>query len=78
MDEKGSEKTKTPMITAVIGSKAPKTDVSVDPILLTASTNVIIDTMVGISASNVMLRTQDTSFTGNHWNEPVNKQNRRR
>lgn len=66
IEEKGSENTTTPIITAVMGSNAPKTEVRVDPILLTASTKVIIDTMVGIKANNVIFRTHEVSFTGNH------------
>lgn len=66
IEVKGSAKTKTPINTAVIGSKAPKTEVRVDPIRLTASTKVIIDTIVGINANSVILITQEVSLTGNH------------
>ena len=48
---KGSPKTATPMTTAVSGSKAPKTEVSVGPMRLMACTSVMFDTAVAGSAT---------------------------
>ena len=51
----GSPKTSTPTKTAVTGSIAPNTAVSVPPILWTASTRVIFEMTVGTIARSIRL-----------------------
>lgn len=63
---KGSLNTHIPIITAVSGSKAPSTEVNVEPIFLTALTKATVDTIVGIIAKDIILITEDVSCNGNH------------
>ena len=54
-----SPKTTTPMTIAVSGSIAPRTEVSVEPILLIARTSARFDTSVGRKASSRRLTSAD-------------------
>ena len=49
-----SPKRKMPTHTAVTGSIAPNTEVSVEPMLFTALTSARLETTVGINASKIM------------------------
>ena len=49
---KGSPNIKIPTQTAVTGSMAPSTEVSVEPMLFTACTNARLEITVGINASS--------------------------
>ena len=61
---KGSLKTNIPTHTAVIGSTAPNTAVSVPPILCTASTRVIFEMTVGTIANSIRLTNDMLSGIG--------------
>ena len=61
---KGSLKTNTPIHTAVSGSIAPKTEVSVPPIRRTASTRVILEITVGNTARRKRFNTDIPSGMG--------------
>lgn len=60
----GSPKTSTPTKTAVTGSIAPNTAVSVPPILWTASTRVIFEMTVGTIARSIRLTSDIVSGIG--------------
>lgn len=57
----GSLKINIPTHTAVTGSIAPKTEVSVEPMLCTALINVILDITVGTIANNIRLMKEGIS-----------------
>ena len=61
---KASPKTKAPTHTAVTGSMAPKMDVSVPPMLCTASTRVMFEMTVGTTASSIRLAADRASGMG--------------
>jgi hypothetical protein len=52
---KASPKRKIPTHTAVTGSIAPNTEVSVEPMLFTALTRARLETTVGIKANRIKL-----------------------
>lgn len=55
-NEKYSLKTNTLMVTATIGSKAPKIDVGVDPIYFIAKTKAKLDITVVTKANKAKLK----------------------
>ena len=60
-----SPKRKMPTHTAVTGSIAPNTEVSVEPMLFTALTSARLETTVGINASKIRFPAVCHSLIGN-------------